>query len=571
MKRTEYHRLALSLLDSADKFKPIWNWLAARVMPRTQDVINGLAASADKKDLSSVASESMHTLAAAHSNYITPSTQTWFKFVPRNKQEAATYEKWYSNASEVCLQELARSNFYTEVQECYLNRVLYGTALMLCEVKRGGGLKFKNIPVGTFGIAENSDGVIDTVCRRFKLSAHAAVDQWAKRDARGNIVSYGNLPTEIQRAYERPEDRYKEEEFSFLHLVMPRTSCTLHNAGEGLRDENGKSLPTLIPAKKRAFASIYLFDGRDYPVLEEGGYEEFPYLATRFLKWPGTVWGYAPALKCKSALDSLMKLENNMDILADLAAFPRILKLAEQVGEIDFRAGGQTVVSQVAAEMGYPKEWGTQGRYDVGKDRIEAKEKQILSAFHIPFLLTITTADRPQMTATEVTARQEEQALSFSPTMSQFSSDFSPFLYRIFAVSFRQGLFNAADNFQPDKLLVRAEGGAENYSVAIPQVHYMGRINQAIEKSQRQGIESILQTIQEFVHATGDVSVLDYLDLGKAFKYCFKATSAPADVLVDDKVVIQKRTAREKLAMAQAQMQMAADGAGAVKNLAGAK
>ena len=50
---------------------------------------------------------------------------------------------------------------------------------------------FRHIPVGSFGVAENADGVIDTVCRSFRFTAHQAVEQWG----------YGALPPEVQRTF----------------------------------------------------------------------------------------------------------------------------------------------------------------------------------------------------------------------------------------------------------------------------------------------------------------------------------------------------------------------------------
>ncbi len=547
MDSRDYARLARSVLDSADKMRPLWRWLSKRIMPRMEEAVQQLDASTSpKRDLSSVASESMHTLASAHHSYITPAGMPWFKFTAQDKAEQKRYERWYAHATEVALQALSRSNFYAEVQETYQCRVLYGSALLLCEPRKGGGLLFRNVPVGTFGFAENAEGEIDTVCRKFSFTPAQAVKRFG----------YKRVPEAVRRAYDDKSNRFSEAcKFDFLHLVTPRDAYTL---GNGVK---------AVPATQMKFLSVYLYDGEDTPVVEESGYEEFPFLATRFLRWPGNVWGYAPGLKCMSALNSLMKLENNMDILSDLAAFPRILKLAEQVGEIDFRAGGQTVISKEAAAMNLPREWGTQGRYDVGKDRIAAKEEQIRSAFFVPFLNVISSVDRT-MTATEVQARQEEQALSFSPTFTQFTADLNVMLYRIFAILFRQGEFNAEVISQPEKLLVDAEDGTENYDVQVPQINYQGKISQAIEKAQSQGLRAVFQMLQEYVQATGDTSALDYIDTGKMLKNLYMQSGAPIEVLRKDDDVQRIRDSRDKMQAAAEQMQVAAMGAKAQRDLA---
>lgn len=164
------------------------------------------------------------------------------------------------------------------------------------------------------------------------------------------------------------------------------------------------------------------------------------------------------------------------------------------------------------------------------------------------------------MTATEVQARQEEQALSFSPTFTQFTADLNVMLYRIFAILFRQGEFNAEVISQPDKLLVDAEDGTENYDVQVPQINYQGKISQAIEKAQSHGLRAVFQMLQEYVQGTGDTSALDYIDTGKMLKYLYMQSGAPIEVLRKDEDVRKMRDQRDKMQAAAEQMQVAAMG-----------
>ncbi len=543
MTHEEYSRLGKALLDQAESMAGDWRELERRIMPRMGDVDSGALKRSTKKESCTAASDSMHTLAAAHLSYITPNGMQWFKFKTADHPGQNNYENWYANATQVALQELAKSNFYAEVQECYLSRVLYGTALMLCEAKRGGGLLFRNVPVGTFGIAENDEGIIDTVCRKFEFTAEQAVQRWGHK-----------VPVDVQNAYDRIEDRYKKK-FTFMHIVTPRDSYT---------EKNGSRY---VQPQKMRFASVYVYHGDDYPVMEEGGYQEFPYLATRFLKKPGSVWGYAPARMCWSSILSLLELDNNLDMLGTLAVLPRMLTLADEVGEIDYRPGGQTVVSDLAAQANMPREWGTQGRMNEALERREQLKREIESAFSIPFLQAVTSVDRT-MTATEVQARQEERVLSISPTFALFSADFEPMLYRIFSVLFRMGRFNT-DKHMPPPFAVHSENGAEDFDVPVPDVLYLGRISQAVEKSYRVGAESLLQLAAEFVHATGSPEVLDSVDYSRLFAQVAETVGAPAGCIRTPQEVEEIRQQREQPQAAQMQMELAAQGAKAARDLGG--
>ncbi len=542
-----FERVARSLLDEMESIRPLWTWLAKRIMPSLLDAIKECEPNVKpRRDIVDVAAESMHGLAAAHYSYITPAGQAWFAF--RGEEQEDIYKRWFSKASETSLGGLGRSNFYSEMHEGYLSRVAFGTALVLTEPKPdGSGVIFRSIPIASYGMAEDADGVINTVARRFEYSAAQAVARFG----------YKALPDSVTRAYDRADSRYIDK-FKFIHLVMPRDSYT---NGNGVAKSD---------ATQMAFISAYLYEGDSCVIVEEGGYEEFPYMATRFEKWPGTVWGFPPALKCMSSLSSVSKMENNMDILSDLAAFPRIMKLAEQVGEIDFRAGGQTVISPQAAQMGLPREWGTSGRYDVGKDRIAEKEQKIRAAFFVPFLQPITQRS-VQMTATEVRALQDEQAFSFSPTFAMFSNDISVLLYRVFSILYRQGAFNSVKATQPPSLKVRDNDGTDHFKLAMPKVHLLGRIAQTLEQSQKAGLEYFFQMLGGYIQMTGDQSALDYLDSGKAIKMLYLSTGAPDDILLTDADVQQLRAERAANEQAMAQAQAANQAAAAQQHMAQAQ
>ncbi|QAA42182.1 hypothetical protein C1I94_11740 [Akkermansia muciniphila] len=81
---------------------------------------------------------------------------------------------------------------------------------------------------------------------------------------------------------------------------------------------------------------------------------EFPYLVTRFLKWGSGPYGLAPGRLVFPAIQQVQFLNRILDTLGEVAAFPRILELANQIGEVDLRAGGRTVITPEAASLHLP-------------------------------------------------------------------------------------------------------------------------------------------------------------------------------------------------------------------------
>lgn len=511
-KTEEYIDTAEALLSDMTGYGGEWDWLRKHIMPHSRAAADSQErpGSSAKRLHSTVAIKSLRILTGAHIMYITPSNQRWFSFQSglRGKRKSSRVDEWFAESTEITFTELSRSNFYTEIHETFLDRCLTGTGCLYCDTLPNGRLNFKHIPSGTYAIAEGENGQVDTLVRKFKLTPHQAVAKFG----------YKNLPPCVQEDWDNAKTRYTQRH-EYLHLVLPRQNCDFGH--------------DLINKRRMKWASLYICQGEERHLIKEEGFNEFPYLVTRFLRYGEGPYGYAPGLDVREEITATLKLERVMDVLGEIAAFPRILQLAEQVGEVDLRAGGITTVKPGAANAQLPREWATSGRYDVGKDRIADKEDKIREAFFVDMLMPLANIDR-QMTATEINARQEERVLSFSPSLTLFISDCNVLMHRIFSILFRQGKFPQDD--VPAELIVPDMGGSENFEIEIPDVQYLGRISQAIANAQQQGLEYFMQVAMTYTQATGDTSMIEYVNPRKFAQFLYERTGAPTSC---------RRTARE--------------------------
>ncbi len=543
----DYKRLAESVMQSMDSMHGVWEWLARRIMPRQADVLNWVSTPSSKRktEHAATAAEACSTLAASFNTYITPSGQKWCKFVTPDSFASEKHEIWYANATDVTLDELARSKFYAEKYEMDLDRCLFGTGCLFCDGWHHGKLHFRHIPIGSYGIAENTDRDVDTVCRRFEYTAHQAVERFGTQ----------NLPHEILQAYERPEQRLTRT-FEFWHLVTPRKEYTLPNGQNN------------VHPRKMRYASVYLYAGGNKQIVEEDGYPEFPFLVTRFLNWGNNVWGYPPAYKCYDELNRNVKLDRAQDLLTDLQVYPRLLLAAEQVGEVDFRAGGKTIVDPSLEPSNLPREWLTGGRIESAIERQQNIERRIQAAFYVPCLQVISTIDR-EMTAAEVHARQEEKIVACSPTYSLYCSDFSTLMTRVFAVLYRIGKYNTTKATQPRELQVPTADG-EHFGIRTPKITYHGKINQAINQAEKNSLDYALASIGNYTQLTGDAAGLDVVDTDKLVRYTLDSAGAPAEIYRSSAEVQTIRSQREEERAAAMQLQLAQaanQGAQAQRNL----
>ena len=166
---------------------------------------------------------------------------------------------------------------------------------------------------------------------------------------------------------------------------------------------------------------------------------EFPYLVTRFLKWETARTGWLPAGWFFRHPAGAVP-EPYSGHAGRGSRLPRILELASQIGEVDLRAGGRTVITPEAASLHLPREWATQGRYDIGMDRLAQKQEAIKRAYYLP-MLELWSGHHGSMTATEVMARENERVLMFSPSFTLFVSDLYSTMARIFSLPVPHGQF----------------------------------------------------------------------------------------------------------------------------------
>lgn len=527
----DYIRTSEALLEEMRSHSGEWDWLRRHIMPRTQAAseMEERPTPSSRRKHCTVAFESVHTFVGACMMYIIPAGQQWFKLKSgkKGKGKSSRYDDWFSKASEITHEELAKSNFYTVMHECLLDWALCGTGCVYSDTLPDGTLNFTYVPTGTYGGSEGRNKKPDTLARLFKLSPYQAVKQFG----------YNKLPQRIRDAYDDDKRRYTEKH-QYLHIVLPRhTSDFGHD---------------LINPLRMKYASVYIAWDADKVIINESGYNEFPYFVPRFLRYGEGFFGYAPGMSVKEEIEAILKLERVMDVLGEVAAFPRLLTLADQIGEIDMRAGGRTVIKPQAAQLNLPREWGTSGRYDIGKDRIQDKEEKIRQAYFIPFIRVISNVDR-QMTATEVVARQEEQVTAITPAMTLFMTECNTLIHRIFSILFRQGKFPIED--MPDELVVRDQGGSENFEIKIPAVSYNGKISQAIERAQRNGGDYYIQNALAYTQATGDPSMIEIVDMRKYGRFLYESTGAPTDCLRKEKELEALDQQRAAAAQQQAQLE----------------
>lgn len=539
-----------SLKSKRSTWDTLWQSIADYVQPRKSQITTkkteGVEGYTDEI-YDTTATEANDTLGAGQLAYLTPANDVWMKFeAPEAMKEAIGFagKAWYAKCTEIIHKERARSNFYTEVHEFYLDRGGFGTALLHCEEGKQTTFNYANKEVGSFSIAENEEGLVDTIFCEMTLTARQAKQKFGEE----------NLGEKVLKAIrsDKPEDL--DREFTFIWAVFPREDLK-----EGEKQTAMTRDPNRMDGQNKAVASIYVCL-EDRKVVRNAGYDEMPTMVSRFLKWGKQPYGYSPSIRALPTIKQVNFIEKMMDVLGETAAFPRVLIPEGLDGEVDLRSGGVTIFDPNQPNA-MPKEWATQGRYDIGKDRVEVKRKMIERAYHNDLFRMFADLDKT-ITAYEAMQRAAEKLVQFSPTFARMQTEvFNPLGRREFSIAFRAGILPEP----PPEVYVPTPAG---YALAMPEVVCVSRIALAIKALQNRAFLEFVQLIGPLLQI--DPSVMDNFDLDKCVRGIAENVALPPEWQRSEEDVAALRQQRAE-AQQRAQQIAEAQGVGkAAKDLSAA-
>lgn len=394
-------------------WESVWQEVADYVLPRKNAITRkGTGTKGGNPELyNSTGKSDNETLAAGLFAYLCPPNQRWFELKAKaaalNKIESV--KRWMSEATRITFEAIAASNFNLQIHEALLDSTCFGTGNLYIEEGEKTALSFSNHNVCTYYFEENKDGSVDTVYRKFPYTARQAVQRFGK-----------GLSEKIIKASEDPKKQ--DENFEFIHAVFPR------------HERDGKKIDKL----NMPFASVYI-DVSGKKAVQEGGYQEFPYMVFRYLKTNNEVYGDSPALSALPEIKFLNKADKTILAAAEKVVEPPWLIPDDGSFSNVFRTSpGALNYWRASNPANKPEAMKTEANIGLGIDLVELKEKKIHRAFYVDLFNML--ADKKNMTATEVLERVEERLVTFSPTIGRFQGElFNPMIERIIGILMRAG------------------------------------------------------------------------------------------------------------------------------------
>ena len=200
------------LLSERAVWEAHWREVAERVLPRS-DFFAGRRTPGEKHTellFDATACLSLERFTAAMESMLIPRPQRWHGLRVRDEslQENVEVKKWLDEVADILFAEryAPSANFACQANDVFMSLGAFGTGALFIE-SSAEGLRYRSIHLGEICIAENHQGVVDTVFRKFQLTARQAVQRFGA----------SALPDKIATdAEERPDTQHE-----FLHAVFP--------------------------------------------------------------------------------------------------------------------------------------------------------------------------------------------------------------------------------------------------------------------------------------------------------------------------------------------------------------
>jgi hypothetical protein len=469
-------------------------------------------------------------LAAGLFSLLTNPSQPFFELSTEDKKvnESWAVADWLQQVTEIMNYEiqLPRTNFTAALSESYLEYGAFGNCQLLIsehpEVKRA--LFFQSLPLTETCFQESRANIVNRILRLYKRTAFDLVEEFGEK----------NVSEDVRKAV---ADKKGDTEFEVLHTIRPVDEA------KGFMSPRG--------FKRFSYIGLYI-EKKTKNVLRETGYYERPFAVARFYKASSEVYGRGPGFAALSDVKMLQEIYQTTLSGAQKRVDPAVMMPDDGfLSVLDTRPGAVNFYQAGTQDRVEPLH--TNSDPNLGEELAAGVRKRIWDAFYISQLqLNIG----PQMTATEVMQRVEQQMRMLGPLVGRLQTELlGPMIQRCFKLLLRMDKFPPV----PEKLLERGN---------ILKIVYTTPMARAQDQLQANNLTRTLQVLEPFIGI--DPTIMDNFNndeiaqgIGEVFSVSKRFYNAPA-------IRENKRMQRQQAAEAERQAQILRDGGQGAMNLANA-
>ena len=526
-KRQHFNTRLFQMRNERESWISHWQDLSSYILPRNSRFIEGSVDSSrdrgDKKHnniINGTATKAARTLCAGMMAGLSSPARPWFRLTTRDPQLAKSENvRAYLNQVEEALRELfLRCRIYRGLFGLYEDLAVPGTAALWVDEDEKTTLRGYNLPIGSYYLANDATGRVDTCYREFSMTVGQLVSKFGLE----------NCSAATQSAWKNDLlDQWRD----VVHAVEPNVDYS----GPGMMGPKGWKY---ISVRYEKIA------GEQEGFLSESGYHEFPVLAPRWRTTGEDIYGSSPSMDALGDIKSLQMYETRKAELVDKISDPPMRAPTSMIGQRSSLLPGDTVyVDAVNEAQTYaPAIIIRPEAVTVVEDSIAKHEQRIKGHYFADLWLSVTESSDSDKTAREIAEMHDEKMMQLGPVVEQMEDEvFDPLITRGYAVLLRGGQLPP-----PPKEL-------QGKDLRIDYISIMAHAQKLLGTT---GIERLASFASELAKVKGDV--LDKIDFDEMIDDYADSLGVKPDIVRtdEDAAAIRKSRADAQQAQAQAEQQL---------------
>lgn len=438
----ECEQIRTYLMQVRDKYVPNWKTQARFIDPKRfidDPTSRDVAAILRARDvLDNTAGYAKRTFIAGMMNGSTSRARPWWTLAALEEEvDNAVTQKYIARNVNQLNQLFQLSNLYRILPTSYGDLGIFSNSAFSMMPHKRWGFYFKNIPLGSYAFATDSEGMANTFVYDFTLTVRELVEEYGKLNGSGH-VDWSKFDPWVQEAYTKGE-YYTIVQLSMLVIpnptpvpnsLMPQFAlnyqiyCWVRGTGIQM---NGNFKNNFRYSNQNPYKEDRKAQKGDYTdFVEIAGSEYFPFIVNRWEVGADGIWGVnGPGEMSIQEVQVLQEqekfhLEGIEKIVRPAMIGPTSLRRAQS----SILPGSMTYVDEMSDGTKYRK------AYDVDPSLVELvaskqeyRERIRKAWFEDLFLMMAGDEKISHVTAREIEERASEKMVGIGPALGQQDQD----------------------------------------------------------------------------------------------------------------------------------------------------